>query len=631
MIKVKDNHVISRKLKSNKIVSVFGDDIWNLSPYRIKERSATKINFKEWLENSELHTEIIYQMKVLSFLFWTEAVGGQQSVITAQTLCGNYAVLFKRLARFAISRNMLISDVLQSTVEIKRFANKEEHKPSLGAFASLLMKLIEMGEKKTGMCVLRGEHITHIRSASKRQETNQAEFIPQRLFTEFITHWQESLIEFELHWNSISRLLDIIHEQPGAGISIGHQRNNYGKSKGNFEPEFIPLCKQCRLIEYFESYGIKGIKSLSAHLTYIQSVGKAMVHVYSGMRFDEANSLTVNSLQKERVDSNLERWILKGETTKHIGTKKQTYWVTSKDLGGVWNVLSCLSNYIAKRLDVKDQPLFIAISYLELSCKSVGIKDGIRCSKLIEIDPLKYLGDSAIITSQDMEEMRNIRPQRDLNDPDYSIGKRWKIRSHQFRRTIAILAAQSGLVSIPSLKRQLQHLTEEMTFYYTVGSTSLGDRDQMHINDFSELIQQSTAEAMAYSYIVKYLLSPDVVLAESTVSKNERDLAKKSKGTFLKENRLEYRNKADNGEISYKETMLGGCVKNGECVDRAYKSLTACLECPSARIKLPRLDRAIDEKVLFVKELKPGSRAKSIAKNEVKDLKKYRKKWAQSA
>jgi hypothetical protein len=69
------------------------------------------------------------------------------------------------------------------------------------------------------------------------------------------------------------------------------------------------------------------------------------------------------------------------------------------------------------------------------------------------------------ITQEDIVELKLIDPHRAWEaEPDFAVGAGWPFTRHQLRRTLALYAQRSGLVSLPSLKRQLQHITQEMEY-----------------------------------------------------------------------------------------------------------------------------------------------------------------------
>jgi hypothetical protein len=76
-----------------------------------------------------------------------------------------------------------------------------------------------------------------------------------------------------------------------------------------------------------------------------------------------------------------------------------------------------------------------------------------------------------LITQDDVAELKRIDPYRAWEaEAEFAVGARWPFTRHQLRRTLALYAHRSGLVTLPSLKRQLQHITAEMSLYYARGS-----------------------------------------------------------------------------------------------------------------------------------------------------------------
>ncbi len=48
------------------------------------------------------------------------------------------------------------------------------------------------------------------------------------------------------------------------------------------------------------------------------------------------------------------------------------------------------------------------------------------------------------------------------------VGKPWPLTFHQYRRSLSVYAHRSGMVSLPALNGQLQHITDEMRAYFLV-------------------------------------------------------------------------------------------------------------------------------------------------------------------
>ncbi|WP_446918805.1 hypothetical protein, partial [Klebsiella pneumoniae] len=89
-----------------------------------------------------------------------------------------------------------------------------------------------------------------------------------------------------------------------------------------------------------------------------------------------------------------------------------------------------------------------------------------------------------MITKEDIFELKRIDPFRDWDsESKFNIGQYWPLQTHQLRRSLALYASKSGLVTLSSLRRQLQHLSAQMTLYYSRGSAFAQDliaNDKLH-------------------------------------------------------------------------------------------------------------------------------------------------------
>ena len=83
---------------------------------------------------------------------------------------------------------------------------------------------------------------------------------------------------------------------------------------------------------------------------------------------------------------------------------------------------------------------------------------------------------------------------------------------------------------------------------------------------------------------------------------------------------------AEQGEISYKRTLLGGCTKPGPCDDFLLGDATACLSCEGAAIESTKLNKAIIKSEDEQSNYKPGSAEYQLLESEIKDFKKFRSK-----
>lgn len=113
-----------------------------------------------------------------------------------------------------------------------------------------------------------------------------------------------------------------------------------------------------------------------------------------------------------------------------------------------------------------------------------------------------------VITDQDICELEHIDSYRAWRAEErFAVGRPWPLTTHQFRRSLALYASRSGFVTIPSLRRQLQHITEEMSRYYSTGSAYALDLFEGQRGHFSEECQKTQPESAALAYVQNVMLA----------------------------------------------------------------------------------------------------------------------------
>ena len=79
--------------------------------------------------------------------------------------------------------------------------------------------------------------------------------------------------------------------------------------------------------------------------------------------------------------------------------------------------------------------------------------------------------DGIFIKQSDIDELVTFDAFRNWDeDPKFAVGKKWPFSSHQGRRSVAVYASRSGMVSLPSMGRQFKHVTLAMTALYSENS-----------------------------------------------------------------------------------------------------------------------------------------------------------------
>ena len=75
------------------------------------------------------------------------------------------------------------------------------------------------------------------------------------------------------------------------------------------------------------------------------------------------------------------------------------------------------------------------------------------------------------IQQSDLDELITFDAFRNWDeDPRFSVGRPWPLSSHQCRRSVAVYAARSGMVSLPTLSTQYKHMSIMMTALYSENS-----------------------------------------------------------------------------------------------------------------------------------------------------------------
>jgi len=133
--------------------------------------------------------------------------------------------------------------------------------------------------------------------------------------------------------------------------------------------------------------------------------------------------------------------------------------------------------------------------------------------------------------------------------------------------------------------------------YYAKGSSYAKNLINQEKNHFGREWQESQPISSALSYIANVLLSDDKLIGGhgNWIEHRLKDTQKDVK-TVIIETREETMKRFKKGEIAYKETLLGGCIKVGSCNQVALNWLdTDCLTkgCKNMVCNTSKLDKVI--------------------------------------
>ncbi len=590
--------VVSKSL-SGEVLSMYGDDVWDLRPYRLSGDSG---NGRIWFSSfkNKNAEEIKWILFILMFICEPE----RSNSLSISSLIG-YAKPLRILASYCDESNLRIRDVLEDEKRFKVFVRTLSTRHALKGLSAILAHLLAIPSEITNYKILSTYKVETDRSMqSENEEAKQHPVIPARIYSELIAQLDGFIDDFYAHKDSFYSFLDNIMRCDRYARSLALQ-HKLGYSGSELKTTFGGAAREHELTDYFAKYGVSNMPSLSKFLARLQHCTRLIIHIYTGMRSSEALSLTIGALS---VEGGVYK--VAGTTSKFVGQEKPTHWITSQEVERAHEIAESLAKFIALKLGLpeKDFPLFASTGYLSLFNKQeydgVSLTRGFAAVKSQEIYNL--LDENKFkVSDDDLAELGSISPFRAWeSEKAFSIGQVWRFTIHQFRRTLAYYVAQSALVSLPSLKRQLKHVSREMTIYYCQAN-DLGKEftGEGHI---ATLINSEKPEADAAAYVREVFNAAEDLYGAHGVYVERRKAGDQGLNGVA-EDRDDLVRQFKAGQIAYSETALGACTKVGPCNDKLTRSLTSCLSCPSSVIKPSKLDRVIARQEKFVEELQRES------------------------
>ena len=602
-----DNFIITRDYENNPL-SYFKDDNWDLSSYRLVPKDRGIIDFTK-IYNIDRRNEA--KRLMLLIMIYKRGVNG--NMLSNSTLIENYFNgVIMLLANYSKENNISIKQLLENSIKLSYFIKEKVSIAQYNVFKSFLTFLYKTSNDLTNIDYKKNEGLTKylkIKHAQYRKSRDQVEVIPTRIFNKII---QEKLAFIDEINDVLDDLIDFIDN------ILFDKYKNISQSVTSE-----------KLRNIFSCYDVKSKLNFCLFFRRIQEAVKLLIHAYTGMRNSEVNSLYTNCFEyHENKEKNLKYFTIAGYGTKLKG-KKIEKWVTSKKIEMPIYILSKLNLHVlnykyGNKYDLSNSPLFIVRNLLVKNTKEI-LETNLMCN----IESLNSFPSKEIIISEaDILELEAIEPFRDWRgDPEFNIGTNWKIKSHQFRRTLVVYAIQSGLVSLGGLQIQLKHLIRDMTLYYGNGATFAKELFNISPDHIGKDMNEAKNEFNMLSYVKNVILSKEKLFAAhgNFVEKNI-----KNKDTTLSEYLLNNKKNTlqmfKNGEIMYTETAMGGCISIEPCNYRLARILSSCIECTGAVLKETKLDKVIYEQKKFIQTLKLDSIEYRTEKKELEKLINYKKK-----
>ena len=597
--------------------STYSDLIWDFTAYN-PEGKLSRIHFSSWTSGSlsEAQEKLTREIRSVIFaLIWRR----QGAPLSTGTL-RNYVSVLSALAVFADGTNLSIRTILGDEGRLQEFSQAGCSGWLFETLSSLLTLLVRTGIPSLGFRVIGDKAISQMKRKNKayRASIKQHPPIPTRIYSHLISSLQSELKSWLQVEEELLAVMLPCASDPRAGRTLSRQSRIakvYGLPHQTF-PVFEDLLSERVKVYFRERKKTMDLGSLSSLLGGVQLITKTTVQTFTGMRDDEAQSLPYDCLDTSVVNGQV-HYLVKGRTTKFAnGLVKRVQWVTNLEGHEAIKAAQRIARAIYSVFDVtpsasrgrlEDHPLFVSVAYLGFAGILRRPENGQFSTGLMTHRDFPA-GCFLSLTEQDLQELEQIDPHRAWrSEAKFQLGNAWIFTSHQLRRSLALYAQRSGLVSLPSLRRQLKHITEAMSRYYARGSAYavnfIGD-DKDH---FGLEWQATQPESSALSYLLNVVLTDEQLFGGHSTWVEHRLKAKAS--TILADREITVK-RFKKGELAYRETIIGGCTNVGTCEKVAVRWLHAdCVRdnCKNLVGNVSKLERVIAAQQTMVESLDKGT------------------------
>lgn len=575
------NFVISRT-KDGNILSKYGENIWNLKTYDAKGRCV--YNFSSWHsgEDTSIAREITEEMKKIqiSRLFLYHKPRRPISITLIE---------LRKFAKLALKNRLTLSELFEERNMRKILLPSYSHLSAKQMFLTLgLIKELYYIRAKHAQLTLGPASFETIslmqamydkHPKAQRDAPQQTKLIPSRLYATLLILLHSELTDFNTKSDAIIELYARRIEDPMYGSPLRRARKHKAIS-------WQDASSALDLDAFFSNKSISNWKALSSYIGEIQCAALYWVHLFSGMRHNEARHLPADSLTTISAGGTAIS-ILRGYTSK-IGSQihTDTFWVTSKIIQiGINSALKigelCAKLFKYDRTKINSYPLFPALKKVQQITRAY---DGAPViSPACHARTLKRLlarWPDMLVRESDIRELEQFDGFRDWrNDSDVLLAEPWPLATHQCRRSLAVYCARSKLVSVGSLAVQFKQFTEMMASYYRRGSAFavnfIKTDDSLQLMDELETERQM-AQFLDYD--------ADIINSNNLLwgGEGNRIQVARNKGRplIITTDRAVTEQKFRTGLMVYKPGPLGHCTNIEPCDKISFTNiLRACAGC----------------------------------------------------
>ncbi len=622
------NYIISRTEDAG-ILSCYEDDIWDVSLYNSSHKT---LNLRFDAIKSAL---VRGEAKRLVFLYYLYGSGRYDGSISGLTLKNFFSNGIRPLSMYVEEKKLTIKQVIENKKHLENYIVSQITNATHRAhyLRTLLTLLESISNNETGIEYIKDKkNNTRISKLSKsyQDKQEQTELIPVSTYLNASKQRWEHIDRIKPKLNSLFSMLDACIDNSAFARKHNSQiklanRSTYWRSQPNYVL-WEDAVKRFRLTKLFRDYNVKDRGAFKRFFGLISATCRHLIHMNSGMRVNECRTLKQNCYLPPN-DEMPPR--IQGIERKMRGDPSPQVWVTTENIKRVINILVKIGNVIGKRYfpHLKKIPLIVSIAPLLNIYKPKKGRYTYNevMSSVFPKNELPLDRESIIVTQKHMEEeLEVIEPLRDWSTHKWlKVGEPWHFKSHQYRRSLAVYALGSGLVSLFSLKEQLGHLLSTITAYYGNGHLVAKPIDFTGDDDhISRYMDTMATELEALGFVHNVQLSKEPLFGAGGVFYEKHLVAKTAEAREqVFANLSDTIKKVKNGELHYKETAIGGCTALTPCDKYLFPSMiNYCKDCEDNITKLSKLESWIERQRQFVLYLQKNEPDSIQHRTEVRNL-----------
>ena len=559
-------------------LSRYKDAEWDLLCYAYKKQSSSRVIFQ--LDNDSENAKIlIEQIKLVLYSVIMDVQ--QNSSARLINVLIKQGQRLKKLANICLKHNCnfnnlrLCKEAMNDILKYLCNLQKSTASIYVKEFTAINNTKLKYGFDNFGITE---KEIKKLEKFVKNMESDakQTTLIPTNIYADFITKSLDYIDHYHSQINQIRQF----------GLELYSEKFSV--------EDYRELISHYKLDALHEAVGIENQVSSYSLFTSFQSIAAMVIMCFSGMRINELQNLPINTYSTTTYNGE-KIYLLNGFTSKKtVSGLRCTTWITSDKISKAIECLKVICEihrefYSLKKffsgsygkhknlkmLELEDYPLFPSFGNTGTPQPRYGIPvtevyQGMNNWVERLLNPINF-------TKEDLNELYVFNPLEDWESyEDIEIGKPWRFKTHQFRRSLTVYSIRSGLVKIPTLKKQLQHISYDMTLHY--GNNAVDSKNFLFEPD---LIREFHIERIEHTTeLFLNIIEQDEMLfgARGIGLETQKEGLRK----IFNSDRKNTEKLVRAGQIHYKQTPLGGCTLETNCDRLGFAYTTACVTCENA-------------------------------------------------